>query len=296
ESRAYELGKERHSGTWLDYVMGCTGAMREAGYLLAGCDLHLSSDVPLGGGLSSSAALEVALLRALCIASELELDGIALALLGQRAENKWVGAPVGAMDQIAASVGVPGQALFIDMRSLETQIVGLPPELEVIVIASGITHSNASAGYRTRRAECVRAAHALKIAWLRDATLADVASLPAPLDRRVRHVVTENLRVLETVTALASSDLEALGALFAASHRSMRTDYEMSVPEIDLLVELSVADRDVIAARLTGGGFGGSIVVLARVGQGMAAARRICIAYRARTKQVPTILSTSIAS
>ncbi len=296
ETQAYEQGREHRSGTWLDYVMGCTAVLREAGHSIGGCDLHVSSDVPLGSGLSSSAALEVAVLRAFAAAWHLPIDPITIALLGQRAENEWVGAPVGAMDQLAASLGVTGEALFIDMRSLVSERVPVPAELEVIVIASGVEHSNASSGYRVRRAECEQAARALGITQLRDATADDIARLAAPLDRRARHVVSENARVLATVAAFASGDRAALGELFAESHRSMRDDYEVSVPEIDALVGIATADPDVIGARLTGGGFGGSIVALALAGDGTAAASRICARYRDVVGREPTILTTSLAS
>jgi galactokinase len=296
EEQSYELGEERHTGAWLDYVMGCTGALAEAGHAIGGCDLDLASEVPLGSGLSSSAALEIAVLRALREASSLAIDDVALALLGQRAENAWVGAPVGAMDQLAASLGVAGEALFIDMRSLAATRVPLPATLDVVVIASGVIHSHSTGSYRIRREECERAARQLGIELLRDATLADVATLPAPLDRRVRHVVTENARVLAAVDAFARGDTVLLGQLFAASHASMRDDYEVSVPAIDALVALACADPDVIGARLTGGGFGGSIVALARAGRGAVAAQRVCAAYRERVGLEATILTTSLPS
>ncbi|HEY0478434.1 MAG TPA: galactokinase [Kofleriaceae bacterium] len=292
ECRAYELGGERRTGGWIDYVQGCTFAARTAGHRLAGADLRISSDVPVGSGLSSSAALEIAVLRALREANALAIDDVALALLGQRAENELVGAPVGAMDQLVASVGAPGAALFIDMRTLETRAVPLP-DADLVVIASGIQHDHASGGYRIRRAECEAAAHQLGVRALRDLELADlprIAQLPEPLGRRVRHVVTENARVLAAVDAIDRRDLGRLGELLRESHASLRDDYEVSIPPIDVLVELAIAHPEIWGARLTGGGFGGSIVALARSGRGAAVARVIIEEYARRTGHVGQVL------
>jgi galactokinase len=281
ERADYEVGDERRRGGWIDYVAGCTAMLRAAGHRIGGFELAIASDVPLGSGLSSSAALEIAVLRALREAFGLAIDDLQLALLGQRAENEFVGAPVGAMDQLAASLGQPGEALFIDIRSLAVRSVALPAA-DLIVIASGIRHDHAAGDYRTRRAECAEAARQLGVASLRELSVEDlarVATLPAPLDRRVRHVITENARVLAAVVALERGDLVALGQLFAESHASMRDDYEVSLPAIDRLVELAVHEPSVYGARLTGGGFGGSIVGFAAVGSGATAAARVVERY-----------------
>jgi galactokinase len=278
----YCLGEERRRGSWLDYVMGCTYALRTAGFTIGGAELRVASDVPIGSGLSSSAALEVAVLRALRDAFALAIDDVELALLGQRAENEIVGAPVGAMDQLCASLGEPGSALFIDMRSLELRRIPLPASIDLLVIASGVVHDHAAGGYRTRRAECEAAARMLGVSLLRELGPEDrlrTTSLPAPLDRRVRHVVSENQRVLAAVTAIERGDRAQLGRLFADSHASLRDDFEVSVPAIDTLVAIATADPDVFAARMTGGGFGGSIVALADAGSGADAARRIVRRY-----------------
>jgi galactokinase len=249
--------------------------------------------VPVGSGLSSSAALEVSLLRALRDAFGLRLDDVALALLGQRAEVEFVGAPVGIMDQLASSLADAHAALFVDTRTLAHERLPLPADVEIAVVNSGVTHGHATGDYRTRRAECERAARRLGVPQLRDLAEAELPRallLPDPLGRRVRHVVTEDARVLAAVEALRRGDGAQLGALFDASHASQRDDYEVSVPEIDLLVSLARAEPEVLGARLTGGGFGGSIVALARSGSARAVADRVAEAYGRRSGGRATVL------
>ena len=289
----YTLGDESRRGGWLDYIMGCTQALRLTGHALEGFELQLASDVPLGSGLSSSASLEVSVLRAVRQAFGLTIDDTQLALLGQRAENELVGAPVGAMDQLCASLGQPGSALFIDTRTFATRLVPLPDDLDLIVIDSGLKHEHATGDYRTRRAECEEAARQLGVPQLRDLGAGDlprVARLSDPLARRARHVITENDRVLAAVAVLEARDLRALGELFVASHASMRDDFEVSVPPIDALVAIACADPDIYGARLTGGGFGGSIVAIAKAGTAAAASRRIADNYRDQTAGTPRVL------
>jgi galactokinase len=289
----FELGRETVGKTWLDYVQGVTQVLRSAGHTLSGFELRISSEVPLGSGLSSSASLDVGLLRALREAFSLPMDDVQLALLGQKVEVDFVGAPVGVMDPMAASIADQGVALFLDTREMRFERVPLPPGLDPIVINSGVAHNHAAGDYRVRRAECEKAAALLGVSQLRDLSEADLPraeKLPEPLGRRVRHVVTENARVLATVHALRSADLPTLGTLFYASHESQRLDYEVSVPEIDLLVGLAREDADVYGARLTGGGFGGSVVMMARAGTGAAVASRIAQRYAQRSGQQPAIL------
>lgn len=288
----YALGAEAPGRGWLDYVQGVTVTLRAAGHVIGGFDASLASTVPLGSGLASSAALEVALLRTLREAFSLALDDVALALCGQRAENEFVGARVGVMDQMAASLADARTALLLDTRSLAYQRLPLPVSADLVVLDSGVKHAHAASNYNLRRAECERACVLLDVAQLRDLSLADlprIGALPAPLDRRARHVVTENARVLAAVAALRAGDLPWLGALFAASHASQRDDYEVSVPEVDRLVTLAEREPAVYGARLTGGGFGGSIVLLARAGTGRAAAERIAAAYAAESGRAPAL-------
>lgn len=292
-TQEFVLGKEAPGRGWLDYVQGVTSVLQREGFSLRGFDVRISSEVPVGSGLSSSAALDVGLLRALREAFSLSLDDLRLALLGQKVENDFVGAPVGVMDPMACHLADEGSALFLDTRSMSFDRVPLPAGVEPIVINSGVAHNHAAGDYRTRRSECERAAALLGVPQLRDvreSALSQVVLLPSPLNRRARHVVTENARVLATVEALRKGNLEALGPLMYASHASQRDDYEVSVPEIDLLVELARGEPDVFGARLTGGGFGGSIVALARTGSGAAVAERIARAYSARAGRTATVL------
>jgi galactokinase len=284
----YTLGAEKPAHDWLDYVEGVTVMLRAAGYALRGFDARIRSNVPIGKGLSSSAALEVAMLRALRSAFDLGMDDVTLALIAQRAENDFVGAPVGVMDQLASSLGDDHTAVLIDTRSLAIERIPLPRDVEIAVIDSGVAHSNVSGGYRERRAECAEAAERLGVAQLRDIDdVARLEMLPEPLRRRARHVVTEDARVLEAAAAMRDGDAATLGRLFVQSHASMRDDFEVSVPEVDALVTRALDEVSVFGARLTGGGFGGSVVVLVRKGEARATAERIAAAVRGAEVVLP---------
>jgi galactokinase len=290
--REFRTGAEARTGQWIDYVAGVTAALRERGHPVGGFDLRIESTLPLGGGLSSSASLEVALLRGLNEAFALELDPMAIAAIAHAAETGLVGAPVGIMDQMAASLADASRALFIDTHTLQFERLPLPDGCAIIVIYSGVSHQHAAGDYRVRRAECEQAARLLGVERLREVAVAQLASLqlPAPLDRRVRHVVTENERVLQARQALRAGDAVRFGALMRDSHASLRDDFEVSTPEIDVLVDLAAAEESVFGARITGGGFGGSIVALARRDDAAAAAGRIASAYAARVPRRPAVL------
>jgi galactokinase len=269
---------------------------RPGAFDIGGFDLLVTSDVPLGSGLSSSASLEIALLRGLRELFALPLSDVDLARIGQRAENDLVGAPVGIMDQMAASLCQAGEALFLDTADLSFEPVPLPASVDLVVIDSLVRHSHASSEYRTRREECERACAALGVASLRaldpvsPALLDRLAALPEPLGRRARHVVTENGRVRQMVEALRKERLEECGRLLYEGHASMRDDYAITVPAIDLLVEIARAQPGVLGARMTGGGFGGSIVVLARAGAGRQAADAIVSTYRRQSGKDAMVL------
>jgi galactokinase len=275
--RTFVLGNEEKTGGWVDYVIGMT---RVLGPDVGGFDARIESDVPVGSGLSSSAALEIAIGRVLRQLFALAVDDVELARAGQRAENEFVGAPVGIMDQMACSLADTTAALFLDTRSLQHERVPIPAEAALVVIDSGVSHDHAVGGYAVRRRECTAAARQLGVDELRDvADLEAVERLPSPLNRRARHVVTENARVLRTVAALRAGDCARVGRLFAESHSSMRDDFEISIPAIDTLVQLAAGVQGVYGARLTGGGFGGSIVALTDAARARDAAAEIVVAY-----------------
>jgi galactokinase len=287
EARAeFTIGSERPTGGWMDYVQAVTSTLAADGHSVGGFDLAIASDVPLGSGLASSAALLVAVLRAVRSTFTLPLADRDVAMTAHRAETGFVGAPVGVMDQLAASLGREGTALLIDTRTLDVADVPMPPGVELAVVDSGLRHQHATGDYRVRRDECTRAAARLAVPYLcalgrRD--LPRLADLPAPLDRRARHVVTEHLRVAEAAEAMRAGDVETLGRLWLASHASERDDFEVSLPAIDTLVDLAAADAAVLGSRLTGGGFGGAVILLCRAGEAAAAATRVRHAYQEKT-------------
>jgi len=287
----FELGSEARSQTWIDYIQGLTQAARAHGCALSGFEVLIDSDVPPGAGLSSSAALEVAVLRALRDAFGWRMGDVELATMAREAENDFVGAPVGIMDPMAASLASQDDALFLDTRSMEFEKVPVPAAAEVAVVDSGVPHRHAAGEYRARRAECDRAASLAGVKTLRDLFDAGgpVAQLPPPLDRRVRHVLSENRRVLEFVAAFREEDLAAAGELLRRSHQSLRDDFEVSIPELDLLVDLASARPGVFGARMTGGGFGGSIVILAVRGKAAEIAQSVAGDYNSQSGHAATV-------
>ena len=259
---------------WAAYPAGVAWGLGQVGAGLAGLpgfDVHFVSDVPVGAGLSSSAALESSLAVALNDTWRLGFAGPRLIEAAHRAENDFVGAPTGILDQSAALLSREGAALFIDCRDGSTSAVDLRLDsrgLAVLVIDTKVRHEHVAGGYAGRRAACEKAARVLGVRALRDVTVPRLAAARDRLDdetyRRARHVVTEDQRVLDTVEALRAGDLSAVGDLMFASHRSMRDDFEISTPELDLAVEVA-RNAGAMGARMTGGGFGGSAIALTPV-------------------------------
>ena len=260
------------------YVFGCLLLARGQGAEIPALEIHVDSDVPMGVGLSSSAALEVATLRCLRQLLQLPFDDVLIARLAQRAEIEHAGVNCGIMDQMASSLADTGRALLLDTRSLERSFVELPPGSAVLVIDSGVARSLATSGYNQRRAECEEAARLLGVHSLRDVSDEHrLSALPDLLRRRARHVVTENARVLQAVACTSATEF---GALMNASHASLRDDYEVSTPELDRLVALLQQQPAVFGARLTGAGFGGACVALCRSDGLQEAATRVLEQYR----------------
>src|SRR5688572_24280919 len=257
---------------WQAYVAGVVWALQEAGHRVDGADLVLTSDVPEGAGLSSSAALECVVLTALADLNDLDIAGLERAKLARRAENAFVGAPTGLMDQAAATLCTAGHALFFDCRTDDAEQVRFDTAnagLEILVLDTKTPHALVASEYAARRASCEEAAQLLGVPALRDVTDLDAAlnQLPDPvIQRRVRHVVTENARVLEAVDVLRNGRIADLAPLLDASHSSMRDDFEITVPQVDLAVQ-TARTSGALGARMTGGGFGGCIIALVQAGE-----------------------------
>jgi len=261
------LGKKH----WSNYPLAVAWVMPQAGKPLTGANLYIAGEVPLGAGLSSSAAIEVAVGLALVSVSGLAVDRAELAQLCQKAENEFVGARVGIMDQFVSCHGRASHALMLDCRSLEYALVKLPANVQLVMCNTMVKHELASGEYNARRAECEEGVRNLRTAFpevraLRDVTLAQLEAhrqkLTPKVFARCRHVITENERVKSAVKTLHRGDSKALGALLQDSHRSLRDDYEVSCKELDLMVEIAMAQPGLIGARMTGGGFGGCTVNL----------------------------------
>jgi galactokinase len=263
ERDSFEIDAPERVEGWRAFIRGIVAELRRAGVGVVGTRLRITGNVPQGGGLSSSAALEVA--TALALIAAAGSDGperVELAKLCSRVEHEWVGAQTGLLDQLASIYGEEAHALRIDFRSLE--VTPVPLELgdhRLVTLDSGEQHSNAASGYNERRAECARACEILGIESLREATLDGVAPLPDPLDRRARHAITSNERVDHAVDALRAGDLARLGRLIDESHASLRDDYEVSTPAVEATVE-RLKQAGALGARIMGGGFGGSVLGL----------------------------------
>jgi galactokinase len=273
ETREFDLDSPPAgpTGDWSDYIVGVALMLERSGRTLVGADLIVWSDVPIGAGLSSSAALEVSCAHALLTESGLSFDPIEIAQLCQRAENDFVGMRCGVMDQYISCCGVAGHALLIDCRSLDSRNVAIAPNLRLLIADSRVRHQHAGGEYNLRREACEEGVKLLSrylgpIQALRDVTPKQLEAkrrkLPELIYRRCRHIVTENARVLEAERALEAGDLVACGRAMNASHISMRDDFEITCPEVDMLAGLAQTVKGVYGSRMTGGGFGGCTISL----------------------------------
>ncbi|TWT41420.1 galactokinase [Botrimarina hoheduenensis] len=280
---------------WAKYAQGVLDALREAGFVLKPMEGVIDSTVPLGGGLSSSAALEVSLMTAIEAVSALAITAQEKALLAQKAEHK-AGMPCGVMDQFSSALCEAGNLMLLDCRSLERQSVPLAdPNISVLIINSNVKHELTGGEYAERRAQCEEAAKLLGVASLREASLDQLAawepSAPPVVFRRARHVVGEIARTTQAAQALAEGDYASVGQLMYESHAAMRDDFEITVPEIDTLVELAREiglEGGVYGSRMTGGGFGGCTVSLVRTADAEGIAKSIAEGYTAQTGQRST--------
>jgi galactokinase len=290
--------KVHATGKWADYPLGVAWALEQAGYRLCGANLYILGQVPLGAGLSSSAALEVSAGFALMHLAKHSIPLKELALLCQRAENEFVGARCGIMDQFVSCHGRAGSAMLLDCRSLDFQLLRLPPKVHLVICNTMVRHELGSSEYNIRRSQCEEGVHQLSkalpgIRALRDVSLADLEEhrelLSAIVYKRCRHVVTENARTHWAAAALESGEIATLRQLMTDSHRSLQDDYEVSCRELDIMVGLAMQQRGVLGARMTGGGFGGCTINLVQAAESDRFCDRVAEGYQAAIGRRPDI-------
>jgi galactokinase len=307
-AESVEIPLDRTAGAprnhWSDYVRGMAGVLQSAGCRMHGANLLIDGRVPLGAGLSSSAALELSVGLALVGVAEIDLPRLELVKLAQQAENHYAGAMCGIMDQFICGFGREHNAIMLDCRTLEFSLVPIPDQVRLVICNSKVKHALASGEYNARRAECATAVRALQafspaIRALRDVTMEMLDLhrdwLTDVVYRRARHVITENQRVVEASAALAGNDLTRCGELMFESHQSLRDDYEVSCKELDILVELAKGSQGLIGARMTGGGFGGCTVNLVRSEAVEAFQQNIAASYENATGRKPDVFVCSAA-
>jgi len=284
---------------WAEYAKGMTKMLQGAGHDLSGWEGVLTSDLPIGSGLSSSAALEMAVGFAFAAVSGFPFDGVEMARLGQRAENEWLGAKTGIMDQMISANGKAGFALLIDCRDLSMQPVPLPDETAVLIMDTMTRHSHTSSGYNDRRESCERVASFFGVSHLRDVSMDEFEARASALDdvsmRRARHVLGENDRVLASVEAMRAGDAETFGRLMNASHSSLREDFEVTNEELDVMAEIARVQGGCFGARMTGGGFGGCVVALVEREKMAKVEAAVVREYESETGRTPEVFVTRAA-
>lgn len=298
ETAVFDFDTSQHNqAVWFEYVKGIAWALMENGYPLTGWEGVMVGDVPIGAGLSSSAAIEMAVARAFMAVSNYEWNLAAMAHIGQLAENHWMGVSSGIMDQMISAAGQEGHALLIDCRSLEMEAVPLPKGTTVIVLDTNTRRGLVESAYNERRQQCEVAAAHFSVPALRDVDWETFQVLGQGLDetifRRARHVITENGRVLQAKDAMQQGDERALGKLLNASHTSLRDDYEVSSLALDTIVELAQSHGSCYGARMTGAGFGGCAIALidANVDDIQDFIRQVEEGYQARMSLTPSIFA-----
>jgi galactokinase len=294
----FYLNNVQHSSEgWSEYVKGMAAMLLESGHPLTGWEGVLSSDVPVGSGLSSSAALEMATGCAFAVISGFPFNGVEMARLGQRTENEWVGANTGIMDQMRSANGKEGFALLIDCRDLSTETIPLPNDSAVLIMDTMTRHSHTESGYNERRTSCEKAAAFFDASHLRDVSLDQLQAAGCDLDdvtyRRARHVISENQRVLEAVQAMREDDAARLGSLMNDSHASLRDDFEVTNEALDVMAHVAQGQPGCFGARMTGGGFGGCAVALVQADKAQEIATAVSEEYEAKMGLAPKIYVTS---
>jgi len=287
---------ERGGEGWAEYLKGVAWALQEADHRLQGWEGVVAGDVPVAAGLSSSAALEMATARAFAAVSGLLWDATAMAQIGQRAENRWVGVNCGIMDQMISAAGQAGHALLIDCRSLDSQAVPLPPGTAVVVLDTTTRRGLVDSAYNERRTQCETAARYLQVPALRDVSFPQLVGAHgcSPLlddmtFRRARHVITENARTVQAAEAMRRGDAAELGRLMHESHASLRDDFEVSSPELNTMVACARQEDGCYGARMTGAGFGGCAVALVRADTAQQFAGRVAASYQVVTGLQPHV-------
>jgi galactokinase len=284
---AFELHSLTRGKGWIEYPKGIASALMKAGYELKGFDAVMTGDVPRGAGLSSSAAVELAVARAFAFSSDLEWDAVSMAKLAQQAENEWVGVNSGIMDQMASAASREGHALFLDCRSLEFQHAPLPKGVSVVILDTSTRRGLVDSAYNERRSQCEEAARWFGVKALRDIKEIGDWGLESGLSevafKRARHIVTENARVLQAVDAMKNADLQMLGGLFNASHDSLRDDFEVTNDALNMIVSAAREQEGCYGARMTGAGFGGCAVALVADEKVPAFTQALSAAYRHRS-------------
>lgn len=294
ETREFDSANEtRRDEGWVEYIRGVAWAMRQSGRSVCGWDGVTMGDVPVGAGLSSSAALELAATRAFAASCGLAWEPAEMALLAQRAENEWVGVNCGIMDQLISAAGEAGHAMLIDCRTRETRAVPLPVGTAVVVLDTATRRGLVGTAYNERRSQCEAAAAVFGVPALRDVDLATFERRAPELNsvtrRRARHVITENARVLDAAEALAAGDVHTVGRLMIESHESLRDDFEVSRDELDIMADVACAHSSCYGARMTGAGFGGCAVALVDSAVASDFSRDVAREYERRTELRPAI-------
>ncbi len=294
EGREFDVTNlKREKAGWIEYLKGVAWCLQDAGMKLQGWEGVLAGDVPLGAGLSSSAALEMATARAFAAVSGIPWDAVAQAKLGQRSENKWIGVNCGIMDQLISSTGRAGHAMLIDCRSLELQPAPLPAGVAVVILDTATRRRLVDAAYNERRKQCEAAAAFFQVRALRDVSVAMFEGKNGQLDtttrRRARHVITEDDRTVRAVEAMRRGDIATLGRLMNESHASLRDDYEVSSDALNAMVEAAQAHKACFGARMTGAGFGGCAVAIVRADAADGFVADTSSAYQAKTGNKPAV-------